>query len=57
MQFVFVINFYEKYRDSRLNKLNDLLSNGWKVLSQCSTGDMISYVLEKDDEDDANVKK
>lgn len=49
MQFVFVINFYEKYRDSRLNKLNDLLSNGWKVLSQCSTGDMISYVLEKDD--------
>ena len=50
MQFVYVINFYEQDRYGRLNKLNDLLSNGWKLLSQCSAGDRISYVLEKNDE-------
>ena len=50
MQFVYVINFYEQDRYGRLNKLNDLLSNGWKLLSQCAAGDRISYVLEKNDE-------
>ena len=49
MQFVYVINFNEKDKYGRQNKLNDLLANGWRILSQCAAGDRISYVLEKDD--------
>lgn len=50
MQSVFVINYYEKDRYGRLNTLNDMLANGWRILSQCAAGDRISYVLEKNDE-------
>lgn len=50
MQFVYVINFNEKDKYGRQNKLNDMLSNGWRILSQCAAGDRISYVLEKNDE-------
>ena len=51
MQSVFVINYYEKDRYGRLNKLNDLLAHGWRILSQCAAGDRISYVLENSDYD------
>lgn len=47
MQFVYVINFYEKDRYDKLNRLNDLVAHGWRILSQCGAGDRISYVLEK----------
>ena len=47
MQSVYVINFNEKDKYGRQNKLNDMLANGWRILSQCAAGDRISYVLEK----------
>ena len=49
MQFVYVINFNEKDKYGRQNKLNDMLSHGWRILSQCAAGDRISYVLENCD--------